>query len=230
VESTTLSSSEAARMAMCFTGLAAKGALERLDQATLQECIKIFRTRAKSERQLSSLFSFCKMTLQARYGRVPSSGRVMARREKHGSSSRGRAPDKHGSSRRGRTPPSSRALDQAAQRAKNRPGSRDSSRCSAPHLCSAFAPMICVPLGRYLCPQRRFLLLLMARNDAGKRETILTLFDFWLTVLISTDAIVARACLWAMFAALRAAAVPRLLHFLLFALSSLRIRAQGSSG
>ena len=72
MESTTLSSSEAARMAMCFTGLAAKGALERLDQATLQECIKIFRTRAKSERQLSSLFSFCKMTLQARYGeRIP---------------------------------------------------------------------------------------------------------------------------------------------------------------
>jgi hypothetical protein len=180
VESTTLSSSEAARMAMCFTGLAAKGALERLDQATLQECIKIFRTRAKSERQLSSLFSFCKMTLQARYGRVPSSGRVMAR-AKHGSSSRGRTPDKHGSSRRGRTPPSSRASDQAAQRAKNRPGSRDSSRCTAPHLCSAFAPMMCVPLGRYLCPQRLFFLLLMARNDAGKREIILHTFGllFW---------------------------------------------------
>jgi hypothetical protein len=179
-------------MAMCFTGLAAKGALERLDQATLQECIKIFRTRAKSERQLSSLFSFCKMTLQARYGRVPSSGRVMARAkhgsssrgrtpDKHGSSSRGRTPDKHGSSRRGRTPPSSRASDQAAQRAKNRPGSRDSSRCTAPHLCSAFAPMMCVPLGRYLCPQRLFFLLLMARNDAGKREIILHTFGllFW---------------------------------------------------
>jgi hypothetical protein len=187
VESTTLSSSEVVRMAMCFTGLAAKGALERLDQATLQECIKIFRTRAKSERHLSSLFSFCKMTLQARYGRVPSSGRVMARRETLGSSSRGRTPasDKHRLSRRGRTPPSSRASDQAAQRDKNRPGSRDSSRCSvhsAPHLGSAFAPMMCVPLGRYLfdlCPLPAVFFAppqMMARNEAGKRVIILHTF------------------------------------------------------
>ena len=75
-----------------------------------------------------------------------------------------------------------------------------------------------------------FYLLLMARIDTSKRVIILHTFDdvFWLTVLISTDAIVARVCLWAMFAALRAAAALRLLSLLLSAFRSMRIRAQGA--
>ena len=138
-------------------GGAAKGALERLDRATLRECIKIFRKRAKTERHLSRLFSFCKVTLQARYGRAPASDR--GRRDR--SSKRGRSPSPRLSLR-----VSDQAAQCAAQSAKKRRGSRDPAGGSAPHQCSAFAPLMCVALGRYECPS-----LAIWRSSPAKPKT-----------------------------------------------------------
>jgi len=59
------------RMAMCLTGLAAKAALDRLEQPVLRTCFQIFKARAPRARGLSSLLSLCKFALQARYGVCP---------------------------------------------------------------------------------------------------------------------------------------------------------------
>jgi len=63
-ENVELSEAAAIRMAMCFSGLAAQGALDRLSQLTLLRCFETFKKRSvqPGAKHLSSLLSFCKVS------------------------------------------------------------------------------------------------------------------------------------------------------------------------
>lgn len=144
--SSSLSDRACVRMAMCLTGLAAKAALDRLEEHVLRACFQIFKSRAPRARGLSSLLSLCKFALQARYGVCPKALRLEKQKADRRSALNPQSP-------RHRQPTSSPPSSPFQRHHENKNGDELSKSSLRPRKSAAFAtsvrPTLLCALGRF---------------------------------------------------------------------------------